>query len=170
MRNQDNGTIPHLAFTFKFPGKVRQLITPVGIESGDMQYTASRSLWDTGATTTCISDMVADTLNLIPTGKGEIHTPSGSKIINTYLVNIYLPNQVRIEDVVVYGSDIGNQNLDLLIGMDIISLGDFAITQSGGSTTFSFCYPSIKPIDFVAQVNAMRTVGPKHGQGKKKRK
>jgi len=37
---------------------------------------------------------------------------------------------------------------DVLIGMDIISNSDFAVTNRDGKTTFSFAMPSISRIDF----------------------
>ena len=37
---------------------------------------------------------------------------------------------------------------DILIGMSIISQGDFAITNQGGKTTFSFRMPSSGTIDY----------------------
>ena len=40
-------------------------------------------------------------------------------------------------------------NFDVLIGMDIIGSGDFAITNHKGKTVFSFRIPSIGRIDFV---------------------
>jgi hypothetical protein len=39
---------------------------------------------------------------------------------------------------------------DVLIGMDIISRGDFALTHKEGKTVFSFRYPSLATIDFFA--------------------
>ena len=169
MPRQNQQSPNHLAFTYKYNGRARQLITDACIESGTSQYPIKTALWDTGATNTCISDNVVKALNLVPTGKGEIHTPSGSKIVNTYLVDIYLPNKVKIAGTVVNGTDIGDQGIDLLVGMDIIALGDFAISQYGGVTTFSFCFPSIRQIDYVKEINIMRTVGPQHGKGKRKR-
>lgn len=44
-------------------------------------------------------------------------------------------------------------NTDILIGMDIITLGDFAITNVGGKTVFSFRTPSTKMIDYVEEIN-----------------
>jgi hypothetical protein len=39
---------------------------------------------------------------------------------------------------------------DVLIGMDIISMGDFAITNARGKTIFSFVIPSLnKKISFI---------------------
>lgn len=37
---------------------------------------------------------------------------------------------------------------DMLIGMDVISMCDFAITDSGAETKFSFQIPSSLDIDF----------------------
>jgi uncharacterized protein YecA (UPF0149 family) len=41
----------------------------------------------------------------------------------------------------------------LLIGMDLISLGDFAVTNFAGKTVFSFRVPSVQMIDFVQSGN-----------------
>ena len=43
--------------------------------------------------------------------------------------------------------------VDVIIGMDVIGAGDFAVTHQNGKTTFSFCCPSRKEIDFVNEVN-----------------
>ena len=42
---------------------------------------------------------------------------------------------------------------DVLIGMDIITKGDFAITNPDGTTKFSFRIPSQADIDFVRESN-----------------
>jgi hypothetical protein len=36
----------------------------------------------------------------------------------------------------------------MLIGMDVINYGDFAISNYNGKTTFSFRMPSLMKIDF----------------------
>jgi len=43
--------------------------------------------------------------------------------------------------------------LDCLIGMDIINLGDLAITNFEGKTWLSFRIPSRGHVDYVAQIN-----------------
>jgi hypothetical protein len=50
-------------------------------------------------------------------------------------------------------------DIDALIGMDILGLGDFAVTHHGGNTAFSFCVPSRRHIDFVAEVQAQNALG-----------
>ena len=109
------------------------------------------AIWDTRATNSCISKRVANELNLTPVGRTSISTANGLVEVNTYLVNIILPNRVSIQDILVTGADLGND--DVLIGMDIISLGDFSITNVHGRTIFSFRIPSIKSVDFVAEYN-----------------
>jgi len=63
-----------------------------------------------------------------------------------------LPNEVFIQNVQVTEADMSTN--DVLIGMDIISLGDFAITNFGGKTRFTFSIPSTRVIDFVQEGNA----------------
>ena len=43
---------------------------------------------------------------------------------------------------------------DVLIGMDIIGTGDFAVTNLNGLTKFSFRVPSLEHIDFVADATS----------------
>lgn len=105
------------------------------------------ALWDTGASKSCISKKIVDYLHLIPVGKTSISTANGISDVNTYFVNVGLPNGVMIPNVLVSCADLGD-NLDALIGMDIISYGDFSITNFNGRTTFSFRIPSIEEIDF----------------------
>ena len=109
-------------------------------------------------------------MNLQPTGYKEILTPSGKKVVNTYLVDVFLPNHVMIEDLSVCDSDIGKQNIGMLLGMDIITLGDFAVSNYNGKTLFTFRAPSKAPVDFAKQISMENKIGPKHGKGKKKRK
>ncbi len=47
--------------------------------------------------------------------------------------------------------DIDKDGLGVLIGMDIIGLGDFAISNHGGKTVFTFRAPSSKVIDFITE-------------------
>lgn len=133
----------------------------------------AKCLWDTGATCTAISNDVVARLNLVPISKMTIHTPSGSKDSNVYLVDIALPNNVVVQDVQVCDSEIGTQGIDLLIGMNIISRGDFAVTTSNGKTSFTFRMPSAGRIDFVKNIGLMNTMAkkrvPKRNAPKRKR-
>lgn len=100
----------------------------------------------------------------------KVQTASGLEDAETYLINIGLPNGVGFAILQVTKAELGNAN-DVLIGMDIISQGDFTITNKGGNTVFSFRHPSATHIDFVKEHNeaALRERFKHGGQKAKKR-
>lgn len=108
----------------------------------------AKAQWDTGATGTCISKELAGKLNLIPLGMQQIQTPSGIGIVKQYKAHIVLNNEVVVQNTTVIDSEIGAQGIDILIGMDIIKLGDFAISNYKGQTQFSFRIPSQEHVDY----------------------
>lgn len=128
------------------------------------------ALWDTGASCSCISHDVVKNLNLLPISKIPINTPSGNSIADVFVVNIKLPNDIIIENVKVCDSEIGTQQIGLLVGMDIISQGDFAISNFNKNTVFSFRYPAYKNIDFVSEARKDDLLKHNsHGNGKRKK-
>lgn len=111
-------------------------------------------LWDTGATGTVISSDVVNKLNLKPIGKVKAYNANGEAIVNVYYINLFLPNKVAFSFIKVTEGKL--KDTDLLIGMDIISLGDFSITNINNKTTFSFRVPSSAEIDYVAESNIVK--------------
>lgn len=157
------------AFTSKYEGLSNKLINEVILEQkGSSKLCLAQ--WDTGASGSCVSEDVINDLGLIPIGMQTMQTPSGSKDVHTYLVDIILPNKVKVEGVVVCGSDIGNQGIQMLIGMDVINQGDFSVSNYDGKTVFSFRTPSKRTTDFVKEINIDNKIGPRHGKGKRKKK
>lgn len=100
------------------------------------------SVWDTGAMTTCVSNKVVQVLGLESKYEVPIDTPSGRSKANVYEINIILPNDIHLENMIVYETAIGEQGFDLLIGMDVISKGDFCVSGANGVISFSFRYPA----------------------------
>ena len=134
------------------------------------------AIWDTGATGTVITQKVIDDCGLVATGMTQMHGVAGISNVETFLVNIYLPNNVAIQDMRVCKGDLSG-NADILIGMNVINLGDFAITNPGGVTQFSFRVPGHGDIDFVREANkdnarraAMNKKGPTNRGGQKNRR
>ena len=70
-------------------------------------------------------------------------------MVNVYAINLFLPNQVAFNFVKVTEGILND--FDLLIGMNIITMGDFSITNVGGNTIFSFRVPSVKEVDLVTE-------------------
>ena len=155
----------HHAFTTRYNGRARVLFnkvnvclptTPEETQPQNIEFREYIAIWDTGATHSAITKKVVDDLKLQPTGVRETRHAGGKSTNNTYLVNIGLPNgvmirYVRVTEVQLIPDDNASDDKQpqLLIGMDIISLGDFAVTNANSKTTFSFRIPSIQEIDFV---------------------
>ncbi len=146
----------HWAFTATAEGLPNVLQSPckVGIAgraagAPKEEFTA---IWDTGATHSAITQKVVERCGLQPTGRIQIrHAGIEEKPdeTDTYLVNLGLPNNVIIESITV--SRGGFSGGDVLIGMDIINTGDFAITHANGQSKFSFQLPPQADIDFVKE-------------------
>lgn len=134
-------------FTEKYKSIQRKLINSAVVES-EKEHVPVKAQWDTGATGTCISKELANKLKLIPTGLVNVHTPSGIGTMNKYMINLVLNNEVRFANLSVMDSEIGKQGIDVLIGMDIISNGDFAVSNYDGKTYFSFRLPSQEHVEY----------------------
>lgn len=134
-------------FTRKYDNITNQIITDIVLRNNIRKITG-KGLWDTGASFSCISRKVATALELVPTGFTNILTPSGSTVKPTYAITVDLPEYVTFETIKVCESEIGNQGIEMLIGMDIISKGNFSISNFQGKTIFSYAFPSFNHIDF----------------------
>ena len=111
------------------------------------KYDKFIAIWDTGATNTVISKTVVEKCGLKPIAMVKVYNAGGEKFSAVYMINIILPNDVgfpylRVTEGIIYGG------YDVLIGMDIINRGDFAVTNKDAKTAFSFRIPSIECIDF----------------------
>ena len=158
------------AFTSKANGIANVLLTNVDvyqpIPDQDKKLGKFVAIWDTGATTTVITPKVVQTLGLIPSGKANIRGVAGKKDnANTYYIVIVLPNSVEVNvfRAVEAPEEIAG-GADILIGMDIIALGDFSVTNVDKKTTFTFRYPSVQTIDYVEEINALKRAQFKVGR------
>ena len=155
--------IPVVAFTRAYSGRVNVLKSEAYISRAFNPLTVPQpstperlaakkftAIWDTGATNCVITQKVIDDCGLKPIGMAEVHTAQGRGLTPVYLASIFLPNKVIIPELRMARGIVAG-DAEVLIGMDIISQGDFAVTNKDGKTTFSFRMPSIECIDFVKQ-------------------
>ena len=113
------------------------------------------AIWDTGATGSVITQKVVDHLGIAPVGLTKVDGVNSSQLSAEYLVNFVLPSAVGIRGVrVTLGKLPGD--LEALIGMDIINLGDFHISNKSGNTVMSFRVPSLEEVDYVKEWEARR--------------
>jgi hypothetical protein len=75
-----------------------------------------------------------------------------------------LPNGVAVNTRATLATVEGS---DVLVGMDVISLGDFSITNVGQKTVVTFRVPSCETIDYVAEARGISAAngGPPVGSG-----
>ena len=99
------------------------------------------ALWDTGAAHSHISEDVISAFNLKSCGEMSMSSHTGQSFSKEYVIDIELPSMAMIKNITVLstanaryrGYDIG-----LIIGMDIIQLGDFRIDNTGETPVFTF--------------------------------
>lgn len=126
-----------VAFTFRHNRLTAELMTPCGVGAAQ--------------------------LGLAPISQCKTYHAQGESIVNVYLVDLILPNKLRVKDVRVTEGRLNG--FGLLIGMDIINLGDFALTHKNKQTVFSFQIPATHEYDFVKQIDL--GVGQKKPKKKK---
>lgn len=136
------------AFTTFCPYRANRLINTVrviyGNESSDVL-----ALWDTGASISCIASELSARFGMRSIAHWRIMTPSGMADVPVRRIDLELPNGIPISRLKVCDSAIGQQNLGMLIGMDIISRGDFATSCKNGRTMFTFRTPSQEDANYL---------------------
>jgi hypothetical protein len=155
-----------MAFTQKYEGLTNRIVTPIGLTPafdpndypmGNIPFpiTQKNALWDTGATASVLTSATVKELKLTPIGSTTINHAGGTSQSNTYLVNFILPNQVQIFGLTVSECEDIVGGVGAIIGMDIISRGDFSITNVNQKTWISFRVPSMQSIDYVESFNRL---------------
>ena len=136
----------------KSPAQVR---IPLVFPGANHNFFDTDAIWDTGATNTVIDAKLVAQMQLTATGKSIVNHAQGSTRANTYIVDVLLPMGVGFQNVIVTEGQLGG--CGLLIGMDIITTGDFALTRDGNTSWFSFRVPpSGQGVDYVDQINAQK--------------
>ena len=96
-----------------------------------------------------ITRRVVEDCDLKAIGMSRVRGVNDVRSAEAYLINIRLPNDVEFSNLRVIGTEELSGGADVLIGMDIIGAGDFAVSNYKGRTTFTFRCPSQARIDFL---------------------
>ena len=143
---------PPLAFTATGKGKLSEIVVDIHVSLPFVPNVTpppepppipARALWDTGATNCAITKDTADKLGLPIISKAKVSHADGESIQNVYLLNLFLPNRLMIQIVRATECKSVRGNFDFIIGMDIITLGDFALSNGGGISTASLDRKSV---------------------------
>jgi predicted aspartyl protease len=96
----------------------------------------AKAIWDTGATNTVISSRVARKLRLQNVGYQDVCHAGGISTVPVYYITLCIHGEVRKFSLRATEGNIAGA--DVLIGVDIISHGDFHVDSCSGITLFSF--------------------------------
>jgi hypothetical protein len=138
------------SFTLQSNNFSRRIITDVSVFNFTLEQKLNvKALWDTGATKSVITENLAKALNLEKVTIAQITSANGIDEMPVYMVNFKLLNDMNVIGIKVISCK-SIHDFDAIIGMDIITKGDFAITGKPGNTKFSFRMPSLADIDFTS--------------------
>jgi len=134
--------IQHFAFKHEYPYFSLKLITEAEIYDVSLppKIIKVKALWDTGAMLSAITPETAQSLNLVPFNRVKVNGINNTSMADMVKVSIKLPNLFEVKNTNVTVCNLV-KDVDLLIGMDIILLGDFSISNGEGKTLFSFAIP-----------------------------
>ena len=147
------------AITIRSQTTLSQITTTIGVShpfDGDdigqpPKPYSTAALWDTGASHCSITKSLAQNLGLHPIDKVLVQHAKGQSYENVYFAIVQVTDKYYLE-VEITECQSSSTNFEVIIGMDVISKGDFSITNVGGQTTFSFRLPSLRSIDYKAEL------------------
>ncbi|GHV76633.1 hypothetical protein AGMMS49942_14540 [Spirochaetia bacterium] len=149
-----------LAITYKADRLLTRVITRLTIQHAEefciprglpLKPLEVRAMWDTGSTGCCVSEKLANALDLIGIASLDLTSAHGSKPANVYLIDLLFPDNTKAKNVIA-AEIIPSGEFEIIIGMNIITRGDFALSNDRGKTVMSFRLPSThSPIDFSEQ-------------------
>lgn len=109
------------------------------IETGSWRHERFKGLWDTGTSTTVITPDVAARLGILPDTEHSmgLHGLGGTTDAPTVVAAIGFPNGQAFGPIEMAVHEL--PSVDVLIGMDVISIGKLTIERKAdGGTRFTF--------------------------------
>jgi len=139
------------SLTYTYAGLVDEILTPIELFSDlyeEKTNYLTNALWDTGAMVSVISLETVKNLKLDIVDTILITGINGESLEEVAVVSIRFPNDAVIKDIRVAICGMSPE-YEMIIGMDVITQLDFAITNGGGQTQLSFAIPPFEEkIDF----------------------
>lgn len=128
-------------FSITFHAPVTQLFSYVSIINPITgQSKKVMALWDTGCTMSVITAPIARFLQLHQKGVSTFRGLGTIRQKPTYSVLIQFQSNSPSVPLHVVETDFIEEEIEMLIGMDLILQGDFRVTRIDGNTSFSFDY------------------------------
>lgn len=135
-----------------FRGRIVSDILLCSPDSGNPNSVHVRAMWDTGCSQSIVSRRVAEFLSLRSNGQLTFRSPfGGSRVCSLAETCICIVlGGARVNITVGIADDpCPDLDCDVVLGLDFITLGDFALTHDDEQIVLSFCYPPAgAPIDY----------------------
>jgi predicted aspartyl protease len=130
------------AFTFNPQnGALDAIVIPVIVVNRAKHVSfETTALIDTGATMSAVAPRLAQTLELEPETTRLTRGANEESVAKIYTVDITLPNGIVFSSLKVAEFKLRHK-VEVLLGMDIITQGDFALTDNAGNTVLSYRRP-----------------------------
>ena len=124
-------------YTKTFEGLTDVILTGCDVCSvSGKRCRSDEAMWDTGSQFTFLSSRIIEVLQLKPTGRMGLSGINGVSEADVYTVHVVLPSGDVVINVEALGSDYSDY--DVIIGMDIIMLGEFHFDKVDSHSVFSF--------------------------------
>lgn len=105
-----------------------------------------KALWDTGSTTTIISPEIVKILGLKPINKEPVVHLLGEGEVNVYKIALIISNDVSLQNVIAIEMPCTTNTFHMIIGMNVIKLGDFSLKRRGDQIKLNFTLPVHKKL------------------------
>jgi len=144
---------------FEYRKIVREISTPVTLyssfSSSEGKIVTTSAVWDTGANHSVLSPKIVRELELCAIDTKWVYGINNSNCLS----DVVIATVGFTGDLVLTNRRFSVNNIpgtDVLIGMDIIMMGNFVINNTDGKTLFSFVIPPIKEkISFSKMVDVL---------------
>jgi hypothetical protein len=110
-------------------------------------------MWDTGAVMSAITPEIRNKFQSKTVNRRKVTSIHTTEEVDIVIIIFELPNRVLKQTIEVAVCNLAC-NAGMIIGMDIISYGDFALSNGNNQTLFSFAVPPFQnKIDFSKRQN-----------------
>ncbi|MDR2794092.1 MAG: hypothetical protein LBB61_10605 [Treponema sp.] len=132
---------PPLTYNYvKLQRRVITLVYLYGVSALTPKITVTNAPWDTGAAISAITPRIQQELELVQISTKHIHGVTGTQKVPVVLLTLKLSNDLLKQNIEVAVCSFSN-DVGMIIGMSIITLGDFALLHGNNHTEFSFTIP-----------------------------
>lgn len=109
----------------------KEITSDVIVSYGDKSVKV-RALWDTGANKSCIAASVVEELVVTPHRGIQRITDISTTTDKVYLLDLLISPALMLKNYEMVGTSIGSRVCRAIIGMDIISKGQFIFVNNDG--------------------------------------